>query len=95
MKNTINKTNFFKPKVPQKIKNLSWPQAKVRFPLMKPYGDADRDGLKNFRDCKPFDIKRKGDAHDDVSVDFDRIKKLKTVGELKELDESVRRWNKD
>jgi len=54
----------FNPKGPQRIVNLSWPQAKARFPLMKPYGDADGDGLKNFLDCKPFDRKRKGEGHE-------------------------------
>jgi len=43
---------------PTPLKNLSWPQAKSRFPLMNPFGDADKDGVKNFKDCKPFDIKR-------------------------------------
>ena len=32
---------------------------------MKPFGDADRDGLKNFKDCKPFDRMRKGPKHDE------------------------------
>ena len=48
---------------PTPLKNLSWSQAKSRFPLMKPFGDADKDGVKNFRDCKPFDIKRQGLKH--------------------------------
>jgi len=49
---------------PLNIKNLSWPQAKVRFPLMKPLGDADKDGLKNKFDCKPFDRRRQGKEHE-------------------------------
>ena len=57
------KTNLFKPKVPMKIKNLNWEQSKKRFPLMNPYGDVDGDKVKNFRDCKPFDIKRQGPKH--------------------------------
>jgi len=61
----MNKKNkIFTPRIPKDIKDLSWPQAKARFPLMKPYGDADNDGLKNFRDCKPFDWKRKGEDHE-------------------------------
>ena len=60
-----NKTKLFKPNVPKNVKNLSWPQAKARFPHMKAYGDADKDGLKNFRDCKPFDWKRKGEGHEE------------------------------
>lgn len=65
------KQTFFKPNVPQPIKNLSWPQAKVKYPLLKPYGDADKDGLKNFRDCKPFDRTRKGKNHGEVVVSED------------------------
>lgn len=63
MKKKTEKT-WFKPVTIKKIVDLSWPQAKKRFPLMNPYGDADGDGLKNFRDCKPFDWKRKGDKHE-------------------------------
>ena len=93
-KKTKTNTNFFKPKVPRNVINLSWSQAKERFPLMKPYGDADKDKVKNFRDCKPFDIKRQGDEHDDeeISVGFDTIKKLKTVGEIQELDRQYKEW---
>jgi hypothetical protein len=40
-------------KIPKK--NLSYEQAKVRYPKLKPFGDADRDGIKNWMDCKPFD----------------------------------------
>ncbi len=62
---TKKKQTFFKPSVPQPINNLSWPQAKARFPGLKPYGDADKDRVKNFRDCKPFDIRRQGKKHDE------------------------------
>ena len=62
---TKKKQTFFKPSLPQPLKNLSWPQAKARFPGLKPYGDADRDGLKNYKDCKPFDIKRQGKEHEE------------------------------
>jgi len=52
------------------LKNLSWPQAKVRFPNMKPLGDADKDGLKNKFDCKPFDRTRKGEEHKMTKDDY-------------------------
>ena len=58
-----NKISLFKPKVPRIIKKLSWTQAKARFPNMNPDGDVDGDKVKNFRDCKPFDIKRQGPKH--------------------------------
>ena len=80
---------------PQKLKNMNWSQAKVRFPNMNPLGDADNDGLKNKFDCKPFDKKRQGIFHkgqgvlDDLSVGFEDIKKLKTVGDVQRLEESI------
>ena len=89
--------SLFKPKVPQRITNLNWEQAKKRFPLMNPYGDADMDGLKNFRDCKPFDIKRKGPNHDEqeIVVGFGQIEKMKTIGDVKALEESILKKKKD
>jgi len=90
------KISFFKPNVPKKVSNLTWEQAKERFPLMNPYGDIDKDGVKNFRDCRPFDIKRQGKKHkkryfDEISVGFEDIEKLKTVGDVKALEESMLR----
>lgn len=68
------KTNkLFKPDVPIRMKNLNWPQARVRFPLLNPKGDVDFDGVKNHKDCKPFDIKRQGEGHmteDDYGFKF-------------------------
>lgn len=62
----INKISFFKPiqlntsksvkKIP--LKNLTWPQARMRYPRMNPFGDRDKDGKLNMFDCKPFDKKR-------------------------------------
>jgi len=83
-----------KPKsIPKK--DLTWPQAKVRFPKLKPMVDTDRDGVKNKFDCKPFDRKRQGFFHkdqgvlDDISVGFEDIEKLKTVGDVQELEEDI------
>jgi hypothetical protein len=39
-------------------KNLTYAQAKKKYPKMNPYGDADRDGTTNWLDCRPFDRKR-------------------------------------
>jgi hypothetical protein len=41
-------------------KELTWSQASQRYPKIKlnPFGDADKDGVKNWVDCKPFDKKK-------------------------------------
>jgi len=52
---------YDRPKPARKVKGklaMSWQQTKKRYPNMSPMGDADRDGVKNFLDCKPFDKKR-------------------------------------
>ena len=85
------KTKLFKPNTPKKLKNLSWPQAKARFPLLNPLGDADFDGVKNHKDCKPFDIKRQGDEHlseEDYGFKF-TYKKEKKKPTAEELIESL------
>ena len=65
------KLNFFNPvklntkqsvrQIP--LKNLTWPQASLRFPRMNPFGDKDRDGKLNMFDCRPFDKRRQGSEH--------------------------------
>lgn len=78
-------------------KNMTWPQAKVRFPLLNPMKDADKDGVINLLDCKPFDRKRQGFFHrdqgvlDDISIEFEDIKKLKTIGDVQKLEEDILR----
>jgi len=41
-------------------KHLTWPQAQIRYPKMKAFGDADKDGILNGWDCKPFNKKKHG-----------------------------------
>jgi len=53
-----------KPKSIRK-KDLTWPQAKRRFPRLKPMADTDRDGVKNMFDCRPFNKRKQGFEHDD------------------------------
>jgi len=38
--------------------DMNWKQAKRAYPKLKPYGDWDKDGVKNKKDCKPFDKNR-------------------------------------
>ena len=54
---------FWSGPSPSTKKNMSWHQAKTKYPKLNPYSDADRDGVKNFMDCKPFDRKRQGIYH--------------------------------
>jgi len=70
MKKRKTKGSFFKPSLSQPITNLNWKQSKDRFPLMKPLGDADKDRVKNFRDCKPFDRMRQGEEHEMTKDDY-------------------------
>ena len=85
-------TKFFKPNVPIRMKNLDWPQSEKRFPLLNPKGDVDRDGVKNFRDCKPFDIKRQGEGHmnkDDYGFRFVYKRKGKKKSETPTAEELI------
>lgn len=44
-------------------KDMNYPQAQ-RFFGLAPFGDADKDGVPNQFDCKPFDASRQGILHD-------------------------------
>lgn len=48
-------------------KNLNWWQAKKRYPNLKPFGDADKDGVINILDCKPFNKKRQDEDQDEMN----------------------------
>ena len=62
-----------KPKQISK-RNLSWPQAKRRFPLLSPMKDADKDGVINLLDCRPFNKKKQGWGHEERKEGGYRIK---------------------
>jgi len=51
------------PKPARKVKGklaMDWGQAKKKYPKMSPFGDADKDGVQNWLDCKPFDPHMQG-----------------------------------
>lgn len=52
------------------LKDLNWKQSKKVFPLMNPNGDWDGDGVKNKKDCRPFDVERQ---HDDAQSIIDSV----------------------
>ena len=61
-KKNINITNFGSLKrTPTSKQKMSWSQAKQKYPNLKPMGDADRDGVKNWADCKPFNKLKQDD----------------------------------
>ena len=72
---------------PMEKKNMNWDQAKARFPKLNPFGDADKDGVKNWLDCKPFDIKRQDDKTEEYFLgpdprkhkDYKRLKGKKDL----------------
>jgi len=69
--------SFWKPKVTKK-KDLTWKQAKKRYPKLNPFGDADKDGVKNKFDCRPFNRRKQGFAHE-YSFSSHAEKRFKTV----------------
>lgn len=44
-------------------KELSWSQAKARYPKLSPIKDSDKDKIPNWLDCKPFNRKKQGIYH--------------------------------
>ena len=46
-------------------KEMNWAQAKRAFPKLRPFSDADKDGIYNMFDCKPFNKKKQGPEHED------------------------------
>jgi hypothetical protein len=40
--------------------NMTWDQAKRKFPKMNPFGDADGDGIENWMDCRPLNKYKQG-----------------------------------
>ena len=54
-------------------KEMNWAQAKKAFPKLSPFKDADKDGIYNMFDCKPFDRKRQGPEHKQASENISRV----------------------
>jgi len=54
-----HKINFHLGKYRNDLR-LTWPQAKRKYPLMKPYSDSDFDGTLNRRDCRPLNPAKDG-----------------------------------
>jgi len=65
-------------------KNLTWPQAVVKYPKVTMFGDADKDGKLNMFDCKPFDKKRHGYTRNQNIINK-RMKALNTEKKLTDV----------
>ena len=72
---------------PVKKKDLTYPQAKALYPGLNPRGDADKDGVKNWLDCRPFDKKRQDEKsfpktspklRKEIEERIDKLARLKT-----------------
>jgi len=66
-----------------KKKDMTWTQAKKRYPKINPLGDYDKDGVKNWMDCKPFDKKRQGWGHQTGMSYYDHPKKALKIKKVK------------
>jgi hypothetical protein len=42
----------------KKLMDLSWKEAKAKYPNLKSYGNADKDNHTNKKDCRPFNKKK-------------------------------------
>lgn len=45
------------------LKRMNWEQAKAARPKLRPFGDADGDGVLNIWDCRPFNKNKQGEMH--------------------------------
>lgn len=64
-KKVIKPVFGYRPPVKKKVSknNMNWGQAKAKYPKLNPLGDADKDGVQNWLDCKPFNKKEQGILH--------------------------------
>jgi hypothetical protein len=63
----INK-EYNEPEERSERKEMNWAQAKRVFPKLRPFADADKDGIYNMFDCRPFNKKKQGEEHEDQLV---------------------------
>ncbi len=92
--NSSNPMFNFSIKSPKKMprKDMNWGQAKARNPMLSPFGDVDKDRVKNWLDCKPFDRKRQGISHDDIRAKDEAIKRNVEIQNI--LDRSFKQVEK-
>ena len=99
LKNTS--PNFFKKMKPFNVvntskasnKNMNWMQTQKKYPKINPFGDADRDGVINMYDCKPFNKKLQEPKLSDEKIKKIALKVAMPVIERKinNANENIRR----
>lgn len=62
---------------PTRKKDLTYPQAKALYPGLNPQGDADKDGVKNWLDCRPFDPKKQDEPRKPARKKREKVLDLK------------------
>lgn len=60
---TIFKNNVNVVNIKKKKSDMTYDEAKRKFPKMNPFGDADKDGIENWMDCRPFNKNKQGKTH--------------------------------
>lgn len=81
-------------------KNMNFTQLQRKGVFLKYQGDADKDGVKNIKDCRPLDPKRQGIIHDLIkkkeSFEKKRSKQLEQEQDklLKNIDKESTTLNK-
>jgi hypothetical protein len=73
------------------LKNLTWPQAEIRFSQMKPFGDIDKDGKLNMFDCRPFDRRRHSALSRDEIANRLFLKRKNAEGAYKRVSELTKK----
>ena len=75
----------------KKLSDLSWKQAKAKFPKLKPYGNADKDNHVNKKDCRPFNKKKHtlsitdSEGMNDLYISKDAMTAMKYIRFAKDL----------
>lgn len=81
-KSAVHPINVQTKNIPKR--EMNWFQAKTKYPKLNPFGDADRDGVINMLDCKPFN-KNMQEPKGKLPNPFDKKARKEKEKETKEL----------
>ena len=63
---------------------LTYSQLRAKGVRLNPYADSDRDGVKNYKDCRPLNAKEQGLIHDLIKKKNQYVKKREKELEKKQ-----------